>query len=125
MKKLLVISQLSEWYGNDERTEGRWKMKGGSDTEIATLTDEQAADSDYVTALYAAAYPLIRRVGKYFDVCPMDAIILEDGELTSSEKLEMEYSGRIIYGRVHLNWNPVRSVKDPTQFIVITALLTA
>lgn len=124
MKSLIVLTQDSEWYGNDEGTEGRWKMKGGSEIQIATVTDEEAADKEFLCDLYQAAYPLIQRRGRYYNSDVIDMIVLDEHELTETEQNEFEYTGRIP-ARLKLNWSPVRSIVDQNIIVNIVALLTA
>lgn len=99
---LIVYTQYSENYGAHSwdgkgKCPQYWKMKGGSEIEIATLTQEQADDQEYFHSVLARAYqhPQICWSSDYSSSFVANSDILAAGELTYSEKLAMEYEGKI------------------------------
>lgn len=102
--KLIVYTQIHENYGaHDWDGTGEcpqyWKAKGGDDYEIATLTPTQCADSAHVARIIDGARPTIDRNSNFHREVILGHLFLEDGELTESEKDQMEFSGKVSWPR--------------------------
>jgi hypothetical protein len=55
MEKYVIDTQVWEWYGNDELTDGRYKPKGG-DSFIVELPDEIAYDEEAIRELWNSQF---------------------------------------------------------------------
>jgi hypothetical protein len=97
--KLLLLTQDHEWYGNDEGTEGRWKPKGGSWIEVAQFDRIEISE---IATMVAKFRPACEINNSQFRSQVIAHMILVDDELTDQEKLEIEYEGKIRYGRSYL-----------------------
>ncbi len=91
---LIVFTQDHEWYGNEAHTEGRWKPKGGSEYQVAVLTPDEAINADLVKRLVDVAYGLVNYWGADFRTEAVGHQILADGDLTPSERAQMDWAGK-------------------------------
>ncbi len=100
---LIVFTQDHEWYGNEAHTEGRWKPKGGSEYQVAVLTPDEAINADLVKRLVDVAYGLVNYWGADFRTEAVGHQILADGDLTPSERAQMDWGREITYPRSDLS----------------------
>lgn len=97
--KIVISTQVLEWYGDDEVINGRWKPKGGNDYIIANvpldlLMQGYEAIATHVELATTGVIPTYKK-GDTYQEWMIDWSIEEDDFLTHSEQLQLEYDGRI------------------------------
>lgn len=99
--KIVISTQVLEWYGDLEVINGRWKPKGGNSYIIANvpldlLVQGYEAISDHVQLATVGVIPTYQK-GDMYQEWMIDWSIEEDDFLTHDEKLQLEFDGSITY----------------------------
>lgn len=103
--KIIFHTQVHENYGaHDWDGKGQcpqyWKAKGGNDIELdRELTHDECFDQSLVKALVEAATAKINLKNDYYEEYVIDWEFIDSDYLTSFEKSQLEFEGKIIYPR--------------------------
>lgn len=96
--RLICFTQTYENYSDDPVGAPYWKPKFGSDYLVAELTLEQAQrGQEYLANAVACAKPYIEADNAMYREHVIGWHLLAPGEMTESERMQLEYEGRVIY----------------------------
>lgn len=97
--KVVVFTQYRENYGDEESP--YWKAKGGSELVIKHISVQELFSIGIENLVEKFINPFVKKHINYANPMSEEYMVnwdlFDDNQLTESEKLQLEYEGKIVY----------------------------